>query len=300
MCFYFSINALRNFMKIPIFICCLILFTKLSAQEISKVKAVISVKDLYTLSVPAIDISDSQIIDSTIIKIKYQFNYQIAPEAPVKNSLMILAVGKTNVKFYNSDYYHRDSMYSFKLKNMISSYSCEETPCEELFYKMPARTITTFNRIPNGPSAVITYNEPIPKIHWIISDKPPRDILGYSCFSATGIYGGREWTAWFTDDIPISLGPWKLNGLPGIILHAEERTGCYKFECESVSNFSEPINWFKCRYLNVEKLEWRKTDKAAHIAPLEQLSNDGEILYFYKNKRLDSTWSIPYNPIELE
>lgn len=38
---------------------------------------------------------------------------------------------------------------------------------------------------------------------------------------ATTIFRGRKWTVYFTEDIPLPLGPWKLGALPGLILSAE-------------------------------------------------------------------------------
>ena len=46
---------------------------------------------------------------------------------------------------------------------------------------------------------------------------------------ATANYHGRDWTAWFTPDIPLQEGPWKLCGLPGLILEANESTGQHSF-----------------------------------------------------------------------
>ncbi|MCS7035183.1 MAG: GLPGLI family protein [Saprospiraceae bacterium] len=42
----------------------------------------------------------------------------------------------------------------------------------------------------------------------------------YECRRATGVFAGREYEVWYTPDIPISSGPHKLAGLPGLILDA--------------------------------------------------------------------------------
>jgi len=57
------------------------------------------------------------------------------------------------------------------------------------------------------------------KIMWEIIDEN-KNIGEYTCKKAIGKFRGRNYTAWFTEDIPIPSGPWKLYGLPGIILEA--------------------------------------------------------------------------------
>jgi GLPGLI family protein len=41
---------------------------------------------------------------------------------------------------------------------------------------------------------------------------------GYNVQKASTVFAGRKWTAWFTNEIPISDGPYKFSGLPGLIL----------------------------------------------------------------------------------
>lgn len=40
----------------------------------------------------------------------------------------------------------------------------------------------------------------------------------------------EEWTAWFTTELPISDGPYKFHGLPGLILKIYDKTNTYSFD----------------------------------------------------------------------
>jgi len=51
--------------------------------------------------------------------------------------------------------------------------------------------------------------------------KEQRSILGYVCQDASYRDGEKFITAWFTSEIPVSYGPGKYSGLPGLILAVE-------------------------------------------------------------------------------
>ena len=61
--------------------------------------------------------------------------------------------------------------------------------------------------------------ENIPKINWTITNET-KTIGKFVCIKAKGHFRGREYTAWYTMAIPVPFGPWKLQGLPGLILKA--------------------------------------------------------------------------------
>ena len=63
------------------------------------------------------------------------------------------------------------------------------------------------------------YKEALPIINWEIKSKTKK-IEGIPVQKAVGKFRGRNYVAWYATEIPIPLGPWKLNGLPGLIVEA--------------------------------------------------------------------------------
>jgi GLPGLI family protein len=84
----------------------------------------------------------------------------------------------------------------------------------------------------------------------------------YNCQKAKGKFRGRVYDVWFTFDIPISLGPWKLNGLPGLILEAKDATNMFYFYADKVSFFESKNKIDISEFLNKKYItpvmEWEK------------------------------------------
>ena len=73
------------------------------------------------------------------------------------------------------------------------------------------------------------YTEPTEMPVWQILSET-KELLGYSCQLATCDFRGRQWYAWFSTDIPVNEGPWKLFGLPGLVLEAWDSKKHYAYK----------------------------------------------------------------------
>ncbi len=114
-----------------------------------------------------------------------------------------------------------------------------------------------------------SYTEKLEKPAWTITDEK-KEILTYKCQKATANYLGRNWTAWFTLEIPVPEGPWKLCGLPGIILEASDADRHYTFKCISIkrSELNSAILLPKKRkYTKISKKEYWKIHKELYTDP---------------------------------
>lgn len=68
---------------------------------------------------------------------------------------------------------------------------------------------------------------------WQLSDEI-KMVNGYSCKMATVNYGNRDWIAWYTQEIPISFGPYKFGGLPGLIIKLYDDTYSFQFDVQEI------------------------------------------------------------------
>lgn len=96
--------------------------------------------------------------------------------------------------------------------------------------QLTQQDIVPFNRFETTASA---------DIRWKLQSETD-SVCGLPCQRATAEYGGRTWTAWFCSEIPSSAGPWRLCGLPGLILRAEA-DGVHSFTCSHLDFVREPI-----------------------------------------------------------
>ena len=67
------------------------------------------------------------------------------------------------------------------------------------------------------------YSDSLGVQNWVVEGDSIKNILGYNCQKATCRFRGRSWTAWFALDVPMSDGPWKFCGLPGLIMEVYDK-----------------------------------------------------------------------------
>jgi GLPGLI family protein len=89
------------------------------------------------------------------------------------------------------------------------------------------------------PLVMETYliEDALPNIDWKISSDTA-NYGGLHCQKATGYFKGRNYTAWFCPDMPLHVGPWKLNGLPGVIVEAYDARKDVQFMFDGVEKIT--------------------------------------------------------------
>ncbi|MBR1520694.1 MAG: GLPGLI family protein [Bacteroidaceae bacterium] len=113
----------------------------------------------------------------------------------------------------------------------------EQMHFPQLWLNYPEGQTTTHERIlPNTFVGI----EPTPTQDWALSPDT-LTLAGYLCHAATTTFRGLTWHVWYTDEIPSSTGPWKLHGLPGLIVRAE--SDAHTFTLSRLITEAEPITY---------------------------------------------------------
>ncbi|MDR2238020.1 MAG: GLPGLI family protein [Chryseobacterium sp.] len=166
---------------------------------------------------------------------RFFYEYTFIPDSnnkeDVKKEMMLLDINKSGSTYYSYDKFVSDSTSRADLERQIKSGSGSISVNKkgkpgEVSYKVtkqyPEYKTYLFTSIFRDQYKVREDKKP----EWkILPDK--QKIGEYDTQKATTNFGGREWTAWFAQDIPFQDGPYKFYGLPGLIVKLEDATGSH-------------------------------------------------------------------------
>lgn len=188
--------------------------------------------------------------DGVSVSYKYYHPEQTmrSAEADIVNQYILISDGHKS-KFYSPKTEYIDSIEStpegFESFNTFKRI-CYEKKRQDMiprvdgsFYISKSKKDKNIRTYDVASGTRFKWDEPMTDIKWSVTDSI-KSILGYECFQASTIYHGRQWTVWFAPDIPLQDGPWKLYGLPGLILEAVCEGGQYHFTADGIVHNQNP------------------------------------------------------------
>ena len=192
-------------------------------------------------------------IDRAHMKCLYRYVYTFDTlKNELRDDLLILQIGKEMSKCYSYYTFQCDSLRrtpdGAKVWSELFRRAIEK---DGIYGDFPHVRMSTYV-YKNYPTGQMTITDRISlqdycyvdSLHaqiWTMGDST-REVLGYTCQQATADFRGRRWTAWFATDIPISDGPWKLGGLPGLILETYDEGQQHVFTAVGLERVKdEPI-----------------------------------------------------------
>lgn len=97
------------------------------------------------------------------------------------------------------------------------------------------------------------YSEASPDFGWKVEEEW-KEIAGYNACKATCSFRGRDYVAWFSPEIPVSDGPWKFQGLPGLILEVYDEPCQYWYSVKGIREAAREICVPKEKYEKIDDL----------------------------------------------
>lgn len=198
--------------------------------------------------------AQDSILDSADLVVKFRYTYadNLLNLDNRKEAFMSLQIGKTHTLFYN---FHNEYVLNWLKDNESSIYVGTDAMGRKTYMSNPDKPRTkgaTEYIFMDKNAALCTYVTRIVFYGWYSYQEAyvrpiwslyqeQMQILDYSCQKAVTQFKGREWTVWYTPEIPIDAGPWKLSGLPGLILYATDSEGQFLFEASSIEKPETPV-----------------------------------------------------------
>jgi len=164
-----------------------------------------------------------------------EYTYKIPREKPLYKNSFLYFNDSTSVFIYNKINSKNYNKTNVKTKNdggLSVKFENSDKEGSQVYRDYKNKKITLRIAKSSLFEDFIVIDTWIP-IKWKIKNEFKK-IGKYKCQKAVGDFRGRTYTAWFTEEIPLPYGPWKLFGLPGLILEAEDSEQMFKAEFKSI------------------------------------------------------------------
>lgn len=180
---------------------------------------------------------------NTAYEIEYQLNYRIDTLHldQLSAEKFYLFTGKDCSVFMSYPDAYRDEIYAglerqLRETGRIVIDKSMKSDFKKSFYKnLQTHQVMTVEKI---EQLGYTYDEPELPLVWNIEDQN-KTFQNFTVQKATTHFAGRDYTAWFTLEIPIPDGPYLFLGLPGLIVELYDTQDHYHFTLNSLNKLEE-------------------------------------------------------------
>lgn len=202
-------------------------------------------------------------IDEAYLKCQYDYTYiQDTLSGKTAKDWLVLQIGKNMSKCYSYYSMQVDSIFASPDRDVILRQQINAAIGSKTEWPHKRMKAYVYKNYPQGKMTVTDgllmqdyiYEDTLYAQNWVIQDSS-KLILGHECQKAVCHYRGHYWTAWFAMDIPITDGPWKLCGLPGLIMEATTEDNSHAFKLLGMEKASKEPIVFSKTYVGNNKFE---------------------------------------------
>jgi len=206
------------------------------------------------------------------LRATYELTYQIdsTDSSNLKTERMILDIDKSISSYESERKYLKDSI--LKSNNPHSVYGLSKSKFKYKIYK--DKNTNKINTLYDYTAYKFEIEEIIPKLKWSIH-KETKKILDINCIKATTSFAGRYYIAWFANEIPISDGPYKFTGLPGLIMEIYDTKNHYKHIVIGINYQKKNVKFNNNGFTKISQFDFKKFLKKIKEKPSLILYNPG-------------------------
>ena len=136
---------------------------------------------------------------------------------------------------------------------------------------------TVYKNFPKGKMTVLdridkteySYTDDMKTQEWQLKNDT-MIVMGYLCYKAVCQWRGRNYEAWFTPDIPVSEGPMKFAGLPGLIMKVSDNMQEWIYEIDGLQKVNRPI----VMRTPLRQKEYKKTTRLKFMRGMQRFLNN--------------------------
>ncbi|SHF86221.1 GLPGLI family protein [Chryseobacterium sp. OV279] len=193
---------------------------------------------------------------------RFVYEYKMKPDAAKKDSVitdyMNLDTDGKKSYFQNGVKYERDSTYNAdkSYPALLKSRQYDRNLNYTVEKDYAQKTINFYDKYKTV--SIITSDNEAPK--WkIVNDF--KKINKMNCQKAVADYKGRKWEAWFSKDFPVSDGPYKFTGLPGLVVSVKDSENDHVFDLVQIKKISTVTSFIPKNNKQMTHTEYRKLIK---------------------------------------
>ncbi|WP_026302462.1 GLPGLI family protein [Psychroflexus tropicus] len=219
-----------------------------------------------------------------------------------------LFIGDNKSKFLSINKKRKDSIRGEMIKNFngsidLTQIKIPKTKFNEIIFKdYISDQIKVTDRIGGD---VFLYTENIAPYTWEIG-QDVKIINDFKVQKAITEFAGRKYVAWFTKEISIPEGPYKFDGLPGLIVQINDNENHYSYQLISFEKLKEKkgIEDFDSTksYIKTTKKGLSQTKQDFYDNPIQRIKESGLSFNLtpQDKRRIKEKYRKLNNPIELQ